>query len=120
MSMPTHFVFPGYHVSTHMCQLSPLLGTEPSMSLRQEESLSLSSILAPSPLPPTLSRREAKRISAKKSYEKHKIQIRARDVKRKRKQWKEKTEDERNILRENGRVTQRAWRARRSPEEKVE
>ena len=29
-----------------------------------------------------------------------------------------KTEDERNILRENGRVTQRAWRARRNPEEK--
>ena len=80
------------------------------MPLRQEESLALSSILAPSPLPP-ISRREAKRISAKKSYEKNKSKIRARDVKRKRKQWNGKTEDERNILRENGRVTQRAWRA---------
>ena len=60
------------------------------MSLRQEESLSLSSILAPLPLPPTLSRREAKRISAKKLYEKNESRIRARDVKRKRKQWNEK------------------------------
>ena len=67
------------------------------MSLRQEESLSLSSILAPSPLPPTLSRREVKTISAKKSYEKHKIQIRARDVKRKRKQWNEKKQKMKGI-----------------------
>ena len=29
-----------------------------------------------------------------------------------------KTEDERNIQRENGRITQRAYRARRSPEKK--
>ena len=57
---------------------------------RQEESLAPSSILAPPPLPPTPSRSEANKISAKKSYEKNKINIRARDAERKRKKWNEK------------------------------
>ena len=43
---------------------------------------------------------------------------RARDVERKRKKWNEKTEDERNIQRENARVTQKAYRAQRSREKK--
>ena len=57
---------------------------------RQEESLAPSSILAPPPLPPTPSRSEANKISAKKSYEKNKIKIRALDAERKRKKWNEK------------------------------
>ena len=88
------------------------------MPLRQEESLAPSSILAHSPLPPTQSGREAKRISAKKLYEKNKIKIGARDVERKRKKRNEKTDDERNIQRENARVTQKAYRAQRSTEKK--
>ena len=60
---------------------------------------------------PTPSRSEEKRSSAKKSYKKNKTKIRARDVERKRKKWSEKTEDERNIQRENARITQKAYRA---------